>query len=168
MPQDFLSETPRAKFIQVLIEQKIGEEPQNPIWPQLLGDFYYSRKNFKEAIKAYEQVLLLTSSQAETLNNLAWLLLTADDPAFIDKKRALMLAQKAVLLSNKPHVLDTLATAYWANGFADKAVAIEREIVAQHPENVRFYQEQIKRFSETVYAPTNHGLGLSQEEIKKP
>jgi len=134
------------KVAEFIIRSKIQDEPANPIWHLYLGDLEYAKRNFAAARKAYEHVLLLAPDQPDALNNLAWLLLTADDPAQRDPARALVLAERAVRIKEAPPNLDTLAEAYWANNMPTAAIEAERKALAQNPANHRYYQQQLEKF----------------------
>ncbi|MBU2538941.1 MAG: tetratricopeptide repeat protein, partial [Proteobacteria bacterium] len=153
MPQDLLSEAPKARFAEAIIRQKIQEQPNNGLWFQLLGDLQYSLTQEQDARYSYEQAIRLNPDNAEALNNLAWLLLTAQEPSLRDPARALLLAQKASTEKN-PHMLDTLATAYWANNNLEKALAIEEEALARAVTHKDFYRKQMEKFRTTRYSPS--------------
>jgi Zn-dependent protease with chaperone function len=161
LPGDFLGDAPKIKFAQALIQEKIKQEPEQAMWPQLLADLQQSRGQYRQAIIAYEQAITLAPTNAETLNNLAWLLLTAQEPELLNPSRALTLAKSAAALSKSPHILDTLATAYWANNMRPEAIATGEQALSAARENHKFYREQIKRFtnvdfSAAIYAPENN------------
>lgn len=152
LPQDLLGEAPKARFAEALIKQKIREQPDNGLWFQLLGDLHYSRSQEQDARDAYEQALLLAPTNTEALNNLAWLLLTAQESELRNPERALLLAQKAAAEKRIPHVLDTLATAYWANGNPTEALIIEEEAFARAGMHQEFYRSQMEKFQNTQYS----------------
>jgi tetratricopeptide (TPR) repeat protein len=83
---------------------------------------------------------------ADLNNNLAWLLLTAQDRNLRDRQRALTLARTAALGKEHGYVLDTLATAYWANGLRDEALATQAKAIRIDPENRAYYREQMEKF----------------------
>jgi len=149
MPDNFLGGSSREKYAEAVIRQKISEEPQNYAWQQLLGDLQYSRKLYPDAIRAYSSAIQLNPEQPETLNNLAWLLLTADNPKFQDPQRALALAKQAVIIQPSAHILDTLALAYWRNGFREQAVLAEKRALAQQPPDLPYYIRQLKKYSKS-------------------
>ncbi|HIJ79452.1 MAG: M48 family metalloprotease [Desulfobulbaceae bacterium] len=161
MPQDFLGDAPKIKFAEALIKEKMSQEPGQAMWPQLLADLQHSHGRYPQAITAYEQAIALDPANAETLNNLAWLLLTAQEPELLNPARALSLARTAADLVRSPHILDTLATAYWANNMRQEAIAIGQEALALSRDNQKFYREQIERFknsdfSAAIYSPANN------------
>lgn len=152
LPPDILGEPPKARFAEALIRQKIREQPDSGLWFQLLGDLHYSRNQEEEAKAAYEQALRLAPANPEALNNLAWLLLTAREPRLRNSERALLLAQKATAAQRTPHILDTLATAHWANGNLQEALALEEEALAKAGRQQDFYRSQMEKFRTTRYS----------------
>jgi len=109
--------------------------------------FYHKRGELRETVKLYERVLSLDDSHPIALNNLAWILLTADDVELRDKKRALALAQRAVALERSPVFLDTLAEALYQNGFAQEAVEKIQEAITLARDNVEYYKMQLLKFT---------------------
>ena len=104
-----------------------------------------------EAIQAYEMALDIQHDEPELLNNLAWLLLTSKDLSLRNPIRALRLARDAATIAPKGYVLDTLATAYWANGFLEEAVRLEKQAITEDPANARYYQSKILKFLDQTY-----------------
>jgi Zn-dependent protease with chaperone function len=137
-------------YAKVIIQQKMSAEPGNYVWPQLLGDLQYSRKKYAEAVLAYQKSLLLNPDNAEVLNNLAWLLLTADDHDIRNPKNALRFAERAMIEQPAPHILDTLAQAYWVNGRIEQAEMIEKRALASDPPNSSYYLGQLRKFSKSL------------------
>jgi len=135
-----------TRYAEAVLLQKVRQEPENSLWLIFLGDFFQSRKLVQKAVNAYEQALQLSPTNAEVNNNLAWLLLTAQEAAIRDPIRALTLARSAVLLKERPSILDTLATAYWANGLIDEALATEEKALRLDPDNRAFYLAQLEKF----------------------
>lgn len=155
MPNDLIENAPKSRLA-AIVQQKIDQEPKNPLWHHVLGDIQFSRKLYPEAIMAYEEALSLNPGNPEALNNLAWLLLTAEKREVVDPDRALLLAEKAVKLKPAGHILDTLATAYWANGYKNLAVETEKRAMEVEPAEKNFYSRQIERFQSTDFSPTGH------------
>lgn len=138
---------PGQMIAEEVILEKIELDPGNPLWHQFHGDLLVSRKQYGEAIAAFEQSLQLSPDNPETLNNLAWLLLTVDQKTLLDPALALELAQKAVKIQARSHILDTLAEAYWRNGMTEMAIVTAKKALAATASNRGYYQEQLKKFS---------------------
>lgn len=141
-----LSEEHETKYAEAVLMQKVREEPKNSLWLIYLGDFLQSRQMEKKAVDAYEKALKLSPINAELNNNLAWLLLTAKDTSIRDPNRALTLALTAAMLKEQGHILDTLATAYWANGMIKEAMETETRAFRIDPNNQPYYLEQLEKF----------------------
>lgn len=141
-----LSSEHEARYAEAVLTQKIRQEPKNSLWLIYLGDFLQSRQMENRAVDAYNRALALAPMNAELNNNLAWLLLTAKDVSIRDPYRALTLALTAAMLDERGHILDTLATAYWANGMIDEAVETETRAMRLDQKNIAYYLEQRGKF----------------------
>ena len=91
----------------------------------------------------------MDSDTPQVLNNLAWLYATCEDLRFQHPKRALQLAEKAARLEPSPHILDTLAESYFVNGFTAEAVAAGKKALALARTNRAYFENQLKKFTET-------------------
>jgi len=111
-----------------------------------LADLYYSEKDYKMAIFAYKKALSRNPGNVHALNNLAWLYATCPEKEYRRPKEALNLAQRAAGLSEKPHILDTLAEALYANGLYGSAVSIETRAAGLATENKAYYAKQLEKF----------------------
>jgi Zn-dependent protease with chaperone function len=129
------------------IHEHLVQNPDDVLLLQRLAMFYHKRGELRETIKLYERVLSLDENQPIALNNLAWILLTAQDAELRDKKRALALAQRAVALERSPVFLDTLAEALYQNGFAREAVETIQEAIAVARDNLEYYKRQLLKFT---------------------
>ena len=134
------------RYTEAVLAQKMRLEPANSVWPLVLGDFLQSRRMESKAVAAYEQALKLAPDNAEISNNLAWLLLTAHDPAVRDAGRALTLAASAALATEHGPVRAPRATASWANGLIEEALATEARAVRLDPRNRAYYLRQMETF----------------------
>jgi Zn-dependent protease with chaperone function len=105
-------------------------------------------RNPSAAIQFYEQALKQEPDNPVFLNNLAWFLLKTNAPEIRDPKRALDLAQKAVTLERNAEFFDTLAEAYYANGFKSEAIQAAEEALAAATDKRDFYEKQLARFKE--------------------
>ncbi|XOF33730.1 MAG: M48 family metalloprotease [Candidatus Electrothrix sp. YB6] len=143
---DSLRSSSEARYFRAVLRKKLKEEPDNRELLRLFGDVLFKGGEEAEALQVYEKASKEEPVQVELANNLAWLLLTAEDRSLQDSVRALELAQSATRFSEKGYVLDTLATAQWANGAIREAVSTELQAIRIDPENRAYYQEQIDRF----------------------
>ena len=134
------------RFAQAFLEQKLKKEPENSRWLQLQGELMLTTGREQEAIRAYGKALTLAPLKADLANNLAWLLVTARDRSLRNPARALILARSASRLEEQGYILDTLATALWANGQVDEAVRTEFRAAKMDQKNLYYYQAQAKKF----------------------
>ncbi len=139
------------KYTSYVIDQKLMQEPDKVLWLTIAGDLLQHKKMEQKALLAYNKALALEPSNPKLLNNLAWLLLTSENPGLRDPGRALDLARLAARQVPAGYVLDTLAMAYWANGFVSKAIETEIRAISASPREEEYYRQQIRRFQETGY-----------------
>lgn len=125
----------------------MAKNPQSRELQLSLADILSEKKEYRQAEILYQRVIQAAPGDATALNNLAWLYATAEDPALRDKQRALALAQKAAALQQAPHILDTLAEAYFINGRREEALQAIEAAIALAPDNLDYYLEQKKKFS---------------------
>ncbi len=135
-----------AGFLTTLIEKRIREQPGNSELHVILGDIYYSEDNPAKAVAAYEKGLELAPQNTRALNNLAWLYATSRSSGLFRPEKALSLARQAARLRPEPHVLDTLAEAYYANGLYEKAIATEKRALEKARGDDSHYRQQLKKF----------------------
>ncbi len=96
------------------------------------------------------------SGSAESLNDLAWLLATCDDPKVRNGADAVKFAEQAVAKTDRknPMILDTLAAAYAEAGQFDQAVNAQKEAIAllQNEEQKKDFATRLKLYeSSTPY-----------------
>ncbi len=151
IPTEQLSSTYEEKYAEAVLIKKAGQEPDQAIWQRLLGDLMLGKKDEQRALAAYEKAFSLEPVNPEIMNNLAWLLLTSEDLSLRDPNKAFTLARAAVTLSPKGHILDTLATAYWANGLVEEAVNTEKQAAMADPERRRLYLSRASGFINETY-----------------
>ena len=153
VPTEQMARNYEGSYIEkVLMPQVKGiEDPAQ--WYLLLGDLLLGKKLEQRALVAYDKALQYGPDNPNVLNNLAWLLLTSEDPTLRDPTRALALARDAAQSLPHAHVLDTLAMAYWANGLVDDAISVEQRAMRSDPAQAEFYQQQLERFKTERYSP---------------
>lgn len=151
LPTEQLAERYQENFAEAVLLEKVKREPDRAIWQRLIGDLMLTRKMEEKALAAYEKAFSLEPTNPEIMNNFAWLLLTSENLGLRDPFKALTLARAAATLQPKGHVLDTLATAYWANGLVEEAVRTESRAAMMDLAQKRFYQAQIARFLNRTY-----------------
>ena len=144
--RETLAARAEIQYIETVLRQEAVQKPEEGKALILLGDFYLGRKMEAQAFATYNEALAHAPKNASLLNNLAWLLLTADTPGLRDKDRALSLAQQAAALADNAFILDTLATAYWAHERIESALALEEQAARLDPDNQSYYQQQQQRF----------------------
>ncbi len=133
-------------FFEKIIQRELEKNPDSPNLYSILGDLYYSNKNYSKTIKAYEQSIALAPDNPQVLNNLAWLYATCEVERFRDPKKALKLAEKAVEIEKSPHILDTLAESFYVNSQFEKAVAAEMGALDLATKNRTHYENQLAKF----------------------
>ncbi len=148
---DKLAAGAEMRYAEAVLQNRAAQEPGNSSILQVLGDVLVRRNMEKKAIAAYSRALEIDGANAEVNNNLAWLLLTARDPALRDPVRALTLARAAAALRQEGYILDTLATALWANRLIQEAIDTERRAIRLDPANRAFYARQIRKFRQTTW-----------------
>ncbi len=154
LPTELWKQGYDEKYTEFVLDQKLTREPDKALWLGIAGDLMQHKKMEKKAIAAYDESLALEPANPKLLNNLAWLLLTSDDVSLRDPVRALDLARSAARHIPVGHVLDTLATAYWANGLTEKAIETEKQAIYTDPAEGQYYRGQILKFTNENYEST--------------
>ena len=98
-----------------------------------LGDMARNGGDLVAAEARYREVLKRLPDNVMALNNVAEVLLRQKKPG------AVALAQRAVTLApNRPALMDTLAMSYAGDNQLDKALDLQRQVVAQSPRSAVF------------------------------
>jgi tetratricopeptide (TPR) repeat protein len=116
-----------------------------------------AQKRDRTARLAYELLLSGVPRNAGTLNDLAWLYLTSDEPAVRDPKRGLELALRALAISRQPAILDTAAEARFQAGQTDEAVKLEQEALESLPRYFGFDDKQFRTLLQRQLDKFQHG-----------
>jgi len=121
-------------------------DPDNSDLYVFVGDYYYDKDAYQEAVNAYENVLRIDPQNVHALNNLAWLLATCPDETFRNPEKSLELASRAVALEHKSYILDTYAEALAMNQRFAEALEASRQALALASDKRTDYLEQVERF----------------------
>lgn len=130
-----------------LVSKMMERESTDPSVWFLMGTLALERGDLARAEEALNRAIEKDPTNADALNNLAWLHATAQDPNFRDPQKALRLALEAARFKpNEPHILDTLAEAKFLNGQVVEALELEERALKLARDNTNHYRDQIKRF----------------------
>jgi tetratricopeptide (TPR) repeat protein len=129
-----------------VLTEKLLEDPDNISLYQDFAMVCHEMGKFDQAVMTYEKIIAINPDHAISLNNLAWIFVTAPDGEIRDTGRALDLAKRAVAVERSAVYLDTLAEAYYINGFINEAVKTIKEAISIAKENQEYYQAQLEKF----------------------
>jgi tetratricopeptide (TPR) repeat protein len=129
-----------------ILFRQMEVEPENSDLYVLVGDYYYSKKKYQEAIDSYENVLRVDPDNVHALNNLSWLFATCPDPAFRNGEKALENALKAVGQKREAFVLDTYAEALFINNEKGGALRAAREALEVSTDKRDYYERRLALF----------------------
>jgi Zn-dependent protease with chaperone function len=138
------------KLLASYYERQLDAKPDDFRLYTGLGQIYTELNEWKKAKKAYEYAIGLNYNQPEALNNLAWLLLTAEDESLRDPKKALKLAKDAVELNEASHTLDTLAEAYYQNSMYPEALEASKKALELASDNKSYYKKQLEKMKKAI------------------
>ena len=138
-------------------------------WLFFAGNYLLEHKLENRAMIAFDLAIDIAPDQPDILNNYAWTLLTSKEVALRDPDKALELARRAAELDPSGIILDTLATAMWANGYIEEAVNTEQKALLADPEKALYYQSQINRFQQYTYQEElqNQSIGDLPAELQQ-
>jgi Zn-dependent protease with chaperone function len=135
------------KFFETAIQNEIRRDSEgNAGLYGMLGDLYFGRNSYEQAVSAYRTALDLDPSSAIVLNNFAWLLATCENPAYRNPQLALELASRAAAIERSPHVLDTLAESLYINGRVAEAIEAAEAALEAATSNRAYYNGQLEKF----------------------
>jgi Zn-dependent protease with chaperone function len=139
-------------FIEKVITRELKKSPDNPNLYRLLGDLYYSRKDYESVKFAYEKAIELKLNDPHVLNNLAWLYATCEVESLRNPERALTLAKLAAQMAPSSYVFDTLAESYFVNGMYPEAIEAAERALKLAKDNHAYYRGQLDRFKSALKA----------------
>jgi tetratricopeptide (TPR) repeat protein len=79
---------------------------------------------------------------------------TSEHADIRDPKAAIEHAFIAIELTPHTWYIDTLAEAYYAAGRYDTAIAVIKEAIAKKPDDIKYYEDQLKKFQEATAVAT--------------
>jgi membrane associated rhomboid family serine protease/TPR repeat protein len=136
-----------------LASYRKSAEMGDPSAQFVIGELYESGKDGlpKDSTQAlYWYRKAASQGSVEALNSVAWALATSPDPAIRNPAAALEYAHKAVDADRdhpKPHVLDTLAEAYYVNEKYEDAIETEKQAIDLAPEAEKTtYVKSLERY----------------------
>ncbi len=127
------------------LERGIKKSPSDHRLYSAAASLYHEMGDWGKARDYYEMSLSIKYEQPETLNNLAWLLVTCKDESFREKRRGLRLAKDAAALKMEAHIYDTLAEAYLLNEKYDEAVRASETALELAAGEKAYFEEQLKK-----------------------
>ncbi len=167
IPTEQFTKQYEEQYAEAVLLKKATQEPDKALWQLLIGNMMLTKKMEAKALAAYEKAFSLEPANPEVMNNMAWLMLTSNDLSLRDPLKALTLTRAAATIQPKGYILDTLATAYWANGLIDEAINSERQAAFADPDQRRFYQAQAMRFQRESYAEALERIADEQLHSEK-
>ena len=139
-----------SRLLEKNVLAQIQTDPGNPDLYSILGNIYYTAKNWAGTQDAWEKSLALNPDNALVLNNLAWHYATCEDENFQDHYRALALAKLAIRLEKSPHIWDTLAESYYVNGMYHDAVDAGEQALERAGRKRSYYEDQLEKFEKAL------------------
>lgn len=130
-------------------ESALASHPDYVAALYYLGMVQQELGNERAAKSQYEKALAIEPDHAETLNNLAWLMATSDEPQVRDVHEALRLARQAAELTKHERYrpLGTLAAAAAAAGQFAEAVKWQNRAIKLAPASeVAMLKAQLERY----------------------
>jgi tetratricopeptide (TPR) repeat protein len=134
------------RYLESVLEYKLQQDPDNGLWLHRIAGAFWERQMEEKAISLNRRAEQLEPLNSDIKNNLAWLLLTAEDQSLRNGSEALVLAKVAVALKREGYILDTLATAFWANDLVEEAVRTSEAAIQIDPENRAYHRSRINEF----------------------
>ncbi len=138
-------------LMQSIVERRLQDAPQDPrLWFEL-GSLAFRRGDMRVAEEGLRRCIALDPRNPEALNNLAWLYATSPKGEFRRPEEALELALEASRLRpDSPHILDTLAEAYFVNGLYREALETGLKALAYAADREAYYRSQVDRFRKAL------------------
>jgi tetratricopeptide (TPR) repeat protein len=122
-----------------------------------------------EALKEFKEILRRNPEDTDSIDYIAWILATDNNPAIRNPQQAILLAKKACELSNnrRPELLSTLADAYAAAGRFDEAAETINKALQLTDELTGQLQKQLKGYKNKV-TPQEKGPLPARTDVNHP
>ena len=133
------------KVVILALERGIESAPDDHRLYSAAAALYHEKGNWEKAKNYYEKSLTLKYEQPETLNNLAWLLITCEDESFRERRRGLRLAKDAAAFKAEAHIYDTLAEAFLINEKYEEAVEASETALKLSGGDTEYFEDQLKK-----------------------
>ena len=126
-----------------------------------LADLLFFDEQYELSERWYRRALDIDPQDPYVLNNLSWLLSQVHEKDEYLLAESIRLVEKALQKKEAAFIWDTAAEVYWKSGKTDAAknaaqnallLAEKREGISNH-QGIEYYHRQLKKFSETVFAP---------------
>mgnify|MGYP003611398231 CR=1 FL=1 len=141
------------------LRQVLKEDPDNRRALFLVSNALNVLGHTTEALTVLEKLVASYPDDFSLLNNLAWLLVTVEDPALRDPRRAVGLARRSLMIAPENFsVWSTLSEAYYRAGDYPRALQAAEEALRlgqrlKAPDmNVVTYEEQVTKCRNAVQA----------------
>lgn len=154
LPEHLRYNARRDRNIRRFTRYIMKRHPNNARLWRRLAYYYQEQEKYAEAIAFYSRTLSLDPKNIGALNDLAWILCTADQTEYRDPLRALRLAERAYALQKTADITDTLAEAAFLNGQVQRAVELAKKALALEPKENHF-REQLERFQKALPKPVS-------------
>ncbi|MEN8223523.1 MAG: M48 family metalloprotease [Acidobacteriota bacterium] len=149
MVKSFSEGVERNTIIRAL-ERGMEKSPMDHRLYSAAASLYHEREEWEKARDYYEKSLSIKYEQPQTLNNLAWLLVTCKDESLREKRRGLRLAKDAAALKTEAHIYDTLAEAFLLNEKYDEAVRASETALRLAEGERAYFEEQLKKMKKQL------------------
>lgn len=139
------SEGMERKVVIRALERGIEKSPSDHRLYSAAAALYHEMEKWGKAKIYYEKSLSIKYEQPETLNNLAWLLITCEDESLRERRRGLRFAKDAAALKTEAHIYDTLAEAFLINEKYEEAVRASKAALRISVGNQSYFREQLEK-----------------------
>lgn len=113
-------------------DELLAADPTDTQAIDIRAQIFKAKGDHEGSVRWMTELVGKVQGEAETLNNLAWRLATADDLRYREPAVALRAAKRAVEVSGgkEAAIIDTLARVYFDVGLVDKAVETQKSAIA--------------------------------------